>query len=47
MSDISREYLVLFSAITQAEQTLESLRARLVAAQQLAEELYLRREDAA
>lgn len=44
MSDITQEYLVLFNAVTEAEQTLEQLRQRLMEAQQLAEELYIDRE---
>lgn len=44
MSDITQEYLVLFRAVTEAEQTLEQLRQRLMEAQQLAEELYIDRE---
>lgn len=44
MSDITQEYLVLFNAVTVAEQTLEQLRQRLMEAQQLAEELYIDRE---
>ena len=44
MSDITQEYLVLFNAVTEAEQTLEQLRQRLMEAQQLAEELYIDRD---
>lgn len=44
MSDITQEYLVLFNAVTEAEQTLAQLRQRLMEAQQLAEELYIDRE---
>ena len=44
MSDITQEYLVLFNAVTESEQTLEQLRQRLMEAQQLAEELYIDRE---
>lgn len=38
---ITKEYLVLFHAISDAEQALESLRLKLITAQQLAEELYI------
>ena len=41
MSDISKEYLLLFNAITDAEETLSALRAQLIAAQQTAEALFL------
>nr|WP_325298138.1 hypothetical protein [uncultured Dysosmobacter sp.] len=41
MKPIPKEYLVLFNAITQAEETLSQLRADLIAAQQRAEELFL------
>lgn len=43
--DITKEYLVLFNAITDIEQALESLRLRLIATQQEAEELYISRSD--
>lgn len=41
MKPIAKEYLVLFNAITEAEETLSQLRARLIEAQQQAEELFL------
>jgi len=43
--EITKEYLVLFNAITDTERALESLRMKLIAAQQLAEKLYVGRED--
>ena len=45
MDVISREYLLLFNAISDAEETLQSLQQRLMAAQQSAEELFLLREE--
>lgn len=42
---ITKEYLVLFNAIADAEQALESLRLKLIAAQQLAEEMYISSDD--
>ena len=47
MSELSKEYLILFSAITQAEQELQLLQERLIAAQQRAEEMYLQKDDPA
>ena len=41
MSEITKEYLVLFRAMTQAEQALEELRQKLMDAQRLAEEIYI------
>lgn len=41
MKPISEEYVLLFNALTDAEETLQQLRARLIAAQQQAEDLYL------
>ena len=38
MSNITQEYLVLFRAVTEAEQALETLRDRMIEAQQLAED---------
>jgi hypothetical protein len=46
MNIISKEYLLLFSAISDAEETLQSLRERLIAAQQNAEEAYLAETEA-
>ena len=46
MSDeISKEYLFLFRAISDALKTIEQLRADLIFAQQNAENLYLERTD--
>ena len=41
MQKVSKEYLLLFNAITDAEESLCRLRAELMAAQQQAEELYI------
>ena len=41
MDNISKEYLLLFNAITDAEETLNALRLRLMAVQQRSEELFL------
>lgn len=41
MKPIAKEYLVLFNAITEAEEMLCQLRVRLIEAQQQAEELFL------
>ena len=41
MKPISREYLLMFNAITDAEETLRQLRERLMFVQRQAEELYL------
>lgn len=41
MKPISKEYLLLFNAITDAEETLLKLRETLMFAQRQAEELYL------
>ena len=45
MNGLTEEYLLLFNAITDAEQSLDRLREALVYAQRQAEELYLRRTD--
>lgn len=45
MKTISREYLLLFNAMTDAEETLRQLRERLINIQRQAEELYLEEED--
>ena len=45
MSNITQEYLVLFRAVTEAEQALET-RNRMIEAQQLAEEIYISRDEA-
>lgn len=41
MPNIAKEYLVLFNAITDAEEALRRLQAGLIAAQQQAEELFV------
>ncbi len=41
MKSIPKEYLLLFNAISDAEETLNQLRKTLIAAQQQAEDLYL------
>lgn len=41
MRNVSKEYLVLFNAITDAEEALRRLQASLIDAQQKAEELYI------
>ena len=46
MQNVSKEYLVLFNAITDAEESLRRLQARLIDAQQKAEELYIGEEGA-
>lgn len=45
MKPLPKEYLVLFNAITDAEETLSQLRARLIEVQQQAEELFLEETD--
>lgn len=45
MKDISKEYLLLFNTITDTEEILRQLRAKLVAAQQQAERLFLEETD--
>ena len=45
MKDISKEYLLLFNTITNAEETLRTLQATLMAAQQQAEALFLEEPD--
>lgn len=44
MNDISREYLLLFNAISDAEKSLEELKQKLVLAQQKAEDLYISKD---
>lgn len=46
MKTISKEYLLLFNAMTDAEEALCQLRERLIDIQRQAEELYLEEEDA-
>lgn len=41
MNPITKEYLLLFNALTDAEDSLQQLRARLMAVQQQAEDLFL------
>jgi hypothetical protein len=41
---ISKEYLLLFNALTDAESELLDLRARLIHAQRMAEELFMESE---
>lgn len=41
MTAISKEYLLLFNAVTDAERTLGQLRETLIEAQRQAEELFL------
>lgn len=43
MELIPKEYLVLFNAITAAEESLQKLRQELIRAQQISEELYIER----
>lgn len=41
MKSLSKEYLVLFNAITELEESLAQLRERLIDVQREAEDLYL------
>ena len=41
MKSLSKEYLLLFNALTDAEESLRHLRQELIAVQQQAEELFL------
>lgn len=41
MQKVTKEYLLLFNAITDAEETLRQLRDHLIAVQQQAEELFV------
>ena len=41
MKQITKEYLLLFNAITDAEETLRQLQERLIFVQRQAEELYI------
>ena len=45
MQILSNEYLLLFNTLTETAETLERLRASLLAAQSRAEELFLQREE--
>ena len=46
MQKVSKEYLLLFNAITDAEESLRRLQAKLIDAQQKAEELFISDGDA-
>ena len=46
MQKVSKEYLLLFNAITDAEESLRRLQARLIGAQQKAEELFITDDEA-
>ena len=45
MENISKEYLLLFNTITDAEEALQQLRSHLIAAQKQAEALFLEASD--
>ncbi|SFP88754.1 hypothetical protein SAMN05216343_11742 [Oscillibacter sp. PC13] len=45
MLNVTKEYLLLFNAITDAEETLQQLRSNLIAVQQKAEELYVTADE--
>ena len=45
MDTIPKEYLILFNAITAAEETLQKLREELIHAQQISEELYIEKPE--
>jgi len=45
MKRISKEYSMLFNAITDTESALEKIRARLIRTQQDAEEAYIKDEE--
>ena len=44
MSDITKEYVLLFNAITDVEEALQELQMKLIKAQQHAEALFVERE---
>jgi hypothetical protein len=46
MQEISKEYTLLFNALTETETTLQTLYASLIAVQRRAEDLFISREDA-
>ena len=46
MMKISKEYLLLFNAITDAEEALSQLRESLMASQRQAEELFMDEKEA-
>lgn len=45
MQTIAKEYLLLFNTLTDAEETLHKLEARLMEAQRQAEELFMENAD--
>ena len=45
MKPLSKEYLLLFNAITDVEETLRTLQEKLVKVQQQSEEFYLEETD--
>lgn len=45
MQTIAKEYLLLFNTLTDAEEALHALEARLIEAQRQAEELFLEHTD--
>lgn len=45
MQNITKEYTLLFNALTDAEEALRQLSEQLVSIQQQAEELFLERSD--
>lgn len=45
MKSLSKEYLMLFNAITDLEESLTQLRESLIAVQRQAEELYLEEDE--
>ncbi len=47
MQHLSEEYIILFNAITDAKKALNSIQARLILAQQIAEESFVNRDDSA
>lgn len=47
MKSLSKEYLVLFNAITELEESLAQLRERLIDVQREAEDLYLEEGESA
>ena len=45
MQNITKEYTLLFNALTDAEEALRQLSEQLISIQQQAEELFLERSD--
>lgn len=43
--EITKEYLLLFNAITDTVQVLDSLRLKLIDVQRIAEEMYINNSD--